>query len=69
MLWWRTAAAPWSRRSMNQKIKGVVVVCAGGGAPKVVAQVTAAVKTALDISSAKITVSKTQPRRRRSLID
>ena len=34
------------------------VVCAGGGAPKVVAQVTAAVKTALDISSAKITVSK-----------
>ena len=40
------------------EIKGVVVVCAGGGAPKVVAQVTAAVKTALDISSAKITVSK-----------
>ena len=39
-------------------VKGVVVVCAGGGAPKVVAQVTAAVKTALDISSAKITVSK-----------
>ena len=37
------------------EIKGVVVVCAGGGAPKVVAQVTAAVKTALDISSAKIT--------------
>ena len=35
-----------------------MVVCAGGGAPKVVAQVTAAVKTALDISSAKITVSK-----------
>ena len=35
-----------------------LVVCAGGGAPKVVAQVTAAVKTALDISSAKITVSK-----------
>lgn len=26
------------------EIKGVVVVCAGGGAPKVVAQVTAAVK-------------------------
>jgi stage III sporulation protein AG len=43
------------------EIKGVVVVCAGGGAPKVVAQVTAAVKTALDISSAKITVSKISP--------
>ena len=38
------------------EIKGVVVVCAGGGAPKVVAQVTA-----LDISSAKITVSKISP--------
>ena len=38
-----------------------LVVCAGGGAPKVVAQVTAAVKTALDISSAKITVSKISP--------
>lgn len=51
------------------EIKGVVVVCAGGGAPKVVAQVTAAVKTALDISSAKITVSKISSGSRRSLID
>lgn len=40
------------------EIKGVVVVCTGGGDPAVVAQVTSAVKTALDISSAKITVSK-----------
>ena len=40
------------------EIKGVVVVCSGGGDQKVVAEVTAAVRTALDISTAKITVSK-----------
>lgn len=40
------------------EIKGVVVVCSGGGDQRVVAEVTAAVKTALDISSAKISVSK-----------
>lgn len=48
--------------SLNEpQIKGVVVVCAGGGDQRVVAEVTAAVKTALDISSAKITVSKISP--------
>ena len=44
------------------EIKGVVVVCTGGGDAKVVAQVTNAVRTALDISSAKITVSKISSR-------
>ena len=40
------------------EVKGVVVVCDGGGDPLVVSQVTSAVKVALDISSARITVSK-----------
>lgn len=40
------------------EIKGVVVVCDGGGDPVVVSRVTSAVKVALDISSARITVSK-----------
>lgn len=43
------------------EIKGVVVVCTGGGDQRVIAEVTAAVKTALDVSSARITVSKISP--------
>lgn len=40
------------------EIKGVVVVCEGGGDPAVVLRVTESVRIALDISSARITVSK-----------
>lgn len=40
------------------EIKGVVVVCDGGGDPVVISQITSAVRVALDISSARITVSK-----------
>jgi hypothetical protein len=43
------------------EIKGVVVVCGGGGDPRVVSEVITAVKTALDISTAKITVSRISP--------
>lgn len=40
------------------EIKGVVVVCEGGGDPAVVLRITESVRIALDISSARITVSK-----------
>lgn len=43
------------------EIKGVVVVCGGGRDPRVVSEVISAVKTALDISTAKITVSRISP--------
>ena len=50
-----SSAQPLVTALNEPEIKGVVVVCTGGGDAKVVAQVTNAVRTALDISSAKIT--------------
>lgn len=57
-----SSAQPLVTALNEPEIKGVVVVCTGGGDAKVVAQVTNAVRTALDISSAKITVSKISSR-------
>lgn len=40
------------------EVRGVVVVCSGGGDPRVVSEVTDTVRVALEISSAKISVSQ-----------
>ena len=46
------------RTRMEPVIKGVVVVCAGGDDPVTAARVMDAVTTALDISSAKVCITK-----------
>lgn len=52
---------PLITRTNEPSVKGVIVVCDGGGNPTVVSQITQAVKVALDISSARITVSRRSP--------
>ena len=43
---------------LQPEVRGVVVVCEGGDSPGVAAQVVSTVKVALNISSARISVSK-----------
>ena len=43
---------------LEPEVKGVVVVCEGGGDPQVVGKVVDTVKVALNISSARIAVSR-----------
>lgn len=46
------------RMTLEPTVKGVVVVCEGGGNPMVVEQVTEAVKVALGIPSTRVCVTK-----------
>ena len=43
---------------LEPRVKGVVVVCEGGDRPEVVGKVVDAVTVALDISSARVSVSR-----------
>lgn len=45
-------------RRAEPKVRGVAVVCEGGGSDKVCAQITQAVTALLDISSARVSVAK-----------
>lgn len=46
------------RTTLEPRVRGVVVVCEGGGDARVAERVTEAVKTALGISSTKVCVTK-----------
>lgn len=48
------------KKTVEPKIKGVVIVCEGGGNDKTVINATELVKTALNISATKICVLKSQ---------
>lgn len=52
---------PLLRKTLAPKIRGVVVVCEGGGNLQVVERVTEAVTTALGVSSARVCVAELSP--------
>ena len=45
------------RKTLEPEVRGVVVVCEGGGNPITVMQITEAVKTALGIPSTRVCVA------------
>ena len=57
----KSGSEPLITATGEPEIRGVVIVCDGGGDPKVVSAVTDTIRVALDLSSARINVSRRSP--------